>query len=254
MISVVIHTLNSGEFIQQCLESVKDFDEVIVCDMYSEDNTIDIANKYGAKVIMHDPCNGIVEPARTFAVNQVSMDWVFVVDSDEVVPEKLKKYLYKIAASDSSPDALFIPRKNYFMNKYMRAAFPDYQLRFFRKNKFTRWPVTIHSRPEIDGTIKKIPKDKSLAFIHLEKNEIRLFISKTNKYSDWEVERRKDKKYSVAGLIFQPAFLFFQLYVLKGGFRDGKEGFIYTSLRAIYKYITIAKMIERKRLKDQSKL
>ncbi len=253
MISVVIQTLNSGEFIRQCLDSVKDFDEIIVCDMYSDDNTLDIAKEYNTKIVMHNRCNGIVEPARNFALNQATKDWIFVIDSDEVVPPELKDYLYRIIKTDNCPDALFIPRKNYFMNRYMRASFPDYQLRFIRKSRFIEWPKTIHSHPVIEGVIKKVPPKKEFAFIHLEKNGISPTAAKINKYSDQEVERRKYKKETIVGLLFKPTYRFFRAYILKRGFLDGKEGFIYATMRAYYKYLTIAKIIENQKLDFENK-
>ena len=251
-ISVVIQTFNSGKYIRQCLESVHDFDEIVVCDMYSSDNTLSIAEEYGAKIVMHEPC-GIVEPARNFAINQATLDWVLVVDSDEVIPEDLKNQLYKIITSENCPDALYIPRKNFFMNRLMRAAFPDYQLRFFRKNAFKSWPVTIHARPEIKGIISKIPKKESLAIIHLEENWIADWISKINRYTEREIERRKNKRKNIAGMIFQPFYRFFFIYFIKGGFRDGKEGLIFSIIQACYKFFTHAKIIEwQKQLSGQS--
>lgn len=225
------------------MESLKSFDEIIVCDMYSSDDTLNIAKTYGATIVMHEPC-GIVEPARAFAVGQAAQDWVLVVDSDEVIPEALKNYLYQTIASENCPDALYLPRKNYFMNRFMKAAFPDYQLRFFRKNAFKSWPVAIHSRPEIAGNIRKIPEKESLAIIHLEENRITDWISKMNRYTDRELDRRKSKRKNVFGLLFQPFYRFFFIYFIKGGFRDGKAGLIYAMMQAGYKFFTHAKIIE----------
>ena len=252
-ISVIIHTLNSGKHIRQCLESVKRFDEIIICDMYSSDNTLSIAEEYGATIVMHEPGGGIPEPARPFAVRQANKEWVFVVDSDEVIPEALHDYLYQIISSENSPDAFFIPRKNYFMNRFMRSAFPDYQLRFFKKNAFKGWPETIHSCPEIEGNIRKVPKRKSLAIIHIEDNRIGTRISKINRYTDRELEKRKDKRASITGLLFQPFYRFIVAYLIKGGICDGKEGLIHAIMQACYKFVIIAKIMEKqKQQADQS--
>ena len=247
-ISVVIHTLNSGKYIRQCLESVRGFDEIIVCDMYSSDNTLSVAKEYGAVIVMHEPTNGIPEPARTFAVNQTTRDWVLVVDSDEVIPEALKNYLYQTIASENCPDALFLPRKNFFMNRFMRASFPDYQLRFFRKSAFKGWPCVIHSRPEIEGNILKATRKESLAIVHLDENKIVDWISKTNRYTERELERRKNKRKNIVGLLFQPFYRFLFFYFIKGGFRDGKEGLIYAMMQPCYKFFTYVKIIERQKL------
>ena len=246
-ISVVIHTLNSGKCLRQCLESVRDFDEIVICDMYSTDDTLSIAEEYGAKIVMHEPCGGIPEPARAFAVSRATSDWVLVVDSDELIPEALKNYLYKTIVSENCPDALYLPRKNYFMNRFMRAAFPDYQLRFFRKDAFRGWPVVVHARAEIEGIIAEAPKQQSLAIIHLEDNNVKDRISKINRYTDRELEKRKNKRITVAGLLFQPFFRFFIAYFIKGGFRDGKEGLIFAMMQACYKFVMNSKIIERQK-------
>jgi len=242
-ISVIIQTYNSDKHLRQCLESIRGFDEIIICDMYSNDNTLSIAKEYGATIVMHEPC-GIVEPARNFAIHQASLDWILVVDSDEVIPEELKNYLYQIIDSEICPDAIYLPRKNYFMNRFMNASFPDYQLRFFRKSAFKKWPVAIHSRPEIEGKISKAPKKKFLAIIHLDENKISDWISKINRYTDRELERRKNKRKNIAGLLFQSFYRFFFIYFIKGGFRDGKEGLIYALIHGYYKFLTHAKIIE----------
>jgi glycosyltransferase involved in cell wall biosynthesis len=242
-ISVIIQTFNSGKYIRQCLDSVQGFDEIVVCDMYSTDDTLSIAKEYGAAIVMHERC-GIVEPARVFAVSQATCDWVLVVDSDEVIPEALKNYLYRTIVSDDCPDALYLPRKNFFMNRFMRASFPDYQLRFFKKSSFNEWPVIIHSRPKIDGIIHKIPQKESLAIVHLEENRIVDWISKMNRYTERELERRRNKRKNIVGLLFQPFYRFLFIYLIKGGFRDGKEGLIYAMMQACYKFFTHAKIIE----------
>ena len=93
-ISIVINTYNAGEQIVPTLESVKDFDEVVVCDMESTDNTVEIAQQYGCRVVTF-PTEGhnICEPARDFAIHSARNEWVLVVDADEVVPSSLKNIL-----------------------------------------------------------------------------------------------------------------------------------------------------------------
>lgn len=250
-ISVVIQTLNSGNILRECLESVKSFDEIVVCDMYSEDNTLDIAKEYNCKIVMHDRCNGIVEPARDFAIQSASNEWILIVDSDELVSTGLKDYLYSfIQLTENFSSALLIPRKNFFMNKYMHCDFPDYQLRFIKKEKYIHWPVTIHARPDIEGNVEKVPAKESLALIHLDKNRIGNILNKMARYSDREVEKRKKKKENFATLLFKPFFLFIKFYIFRRGFIDGKEGFIYCKLKSLSKSLIIARVIERKELGD----
>ena len=94
-ISVVIQTYNSEQFLERVLNSVKEFDEIVVCDMYSTDRTIEIARKFDCKIVYHKKTD-FCEPARNFAIHSATYDWVLVVDSDEIVPADLKDYLYTL--------------------------------------------------------------------------------------------------------------------------------------------------------------
>ena len=66
-ISVVINTYNAEKYLERVLEAVKGFDEILICDMYSTDNTIPIAQKYNCTIIYHEN-TGYVEPARNYAI------------------------------------------------------------------------------------------------------------------------------------------------------------------------------------------
>lgn len=246
-ISVVIHTYNAEEFLERVLSTVRGFDEILICDMYSTDRTVQIAEKYNCRVIYHENV-GYADPARTYSISQATYDWVFMVDADELVPEALKDYLYNFIQVNPNAGGLKIPRKNYQLGRFMHSYYPDYILRFF-KREGTVWPATVHSQPQIDGEIYSIPaKRKDLAFIHLANESIGLTIKKMNIYTDFEItrERRKNKKYGFFNLLIEPFVRFLRFYIFKGGFKDGIPGFIWACEYAYYKFITIAKSIEAK--------
>ena len=95
-ISVVINTYNAEKFLKRVLDSVKDFDEIVVCDMESTDKTVAIAKEYGCKVVVFPKGDCVsAEPARTFAIQSATMKWVLVLDADELVTPELKEYLYE---------------------------------------------------------------------------------------------------------------------------------------------------------------
>lgn len=127
----------------------------------------------------------------------------------------------------------------------MRSTYPEYILRFFNR-KGAYWPYEIHSRPSHRGPAVKIPaKRTDLAFIHLANEDMHTLINKINKYTDQEKERRR-KKYRPVKFLYDPAFRFFKRYVLKGAFRDGLPGFIYSVNEAIYRYLILAKLEEER--------
>ena len=56
-ISVVINTYNAEKHLREVLDSVKDFDEIVICDMESKDNTLAIAREYGCKIVTFEKKN-----------------------------------------------------------------------------------------------------------------------------------------------------------------------------------------------------
>ena len=242
-ISVVINTYNAEKYLERVLKAVKGFDEILICDMYSTDNTIPIAQKYNCKIIYHENI-GYVEPARNYAIQSAKYPWVLIIDADEIVPPALKDYLYKRIQEENCLSGIRIPMKNYFMGRFMHCVYPSYLLRFVKKEN-TYWPSSIHSQPQIKGKIEVIPSNrKDLAFIHLANDSVSTNIRKTNQYTDNELDKRKNNKYPFWSLIGETTFRFFKLYILKGGFRDGKAGLTYCGLNAFYKFATIAKIWE----------
>lgn len=247
-ISVVVNTYNAEKHLARVLEAVKGFDEVVVCDMESTDGTLDIARRFGCRIVTFPKgqCT-IVEPARQFAIDRAKCKWVLVVDADEIVTEELRDYLYNIIRSEDCPQGLFLARKNFFMGRFIHSTYPDYILRFFVREG-TGWPPYIHTSPIVKGRIDKIPaKRKELALVHLAENSVKDRFEKTNTYTENEVEKKAGKRYGIGALLYRPAFRFFKSYVLKRGFLDGTAGFVYACLEGIYQFAIVSKMMERRR-------
>lgn len=243
-ISVVINTYNASLHLAKVLETVKGFDEIVICDMESTDNTLDIAREYGCKIVTFEKKNyNIVEPARNFAVQSAKNEWVLVVDADELVPNALKEYLYERIKDPNCPCGLFIPRKNYTMNMFLTSTYPDYQLRFLKRDT-VYWPPIIHVVPEVNGPVDKIPANrKDLAFTHISVT-VQAWLERLMKYTENEVKRREGAHVTFGKLLIQPSFHFFKSYILKGGFRYGKIGFIQACRSAIYKFVTLCRLLE----------
>lgn len=254
-ISVVINTYNAAKHLRSVLDSVKDFDEVLLCDMESTDDTLCIFNEFSSREDISCSCRvvtfprenfNIVEPAREFAIHEANSEWVFVVDADEVVSNELRLYLYEIIQQHDALAGLRIPRKNYFMGRYMHCHYPDYVLRFFRRD-LAHWPAVIHCNPEVAGKVDSIPAfRKDLAFEHLANDSVGTIIRKTDQYTENELTKKKYKGYGIMAYLWRPLFRFFKLYILKSGWRDGRPGFIKACLEAQYQFVILAKLDERK--------
>ena len=114
-LTVVIITKNEQDKIARCLESVKWADEIIIVDDLSEDRTVEICQKYGAKVISHKSY-GNFDQQRNIGIDNASSDWILQMDADEVVSEKLKEEIQKIVSNPTNKFVAYkIRRQNFFL-------------------------------------------------------------------------------------------------------------------------------------------
>src|SRR5437879_5905913 len=120
-ISVVINTLNEANIIERAVKSVAWADEVLVCDMNSDDDTPILAKKLEAKVIFikRQP---FVELARNLSISKAEHEWVLILDPDEEVPESLANKLREIVSNNGVTTHVEIPRKNIIFKKWVKAS------------------------------------------------------------------------------------------------------------------------------------
>ena len=243
-ISIVINTYNEEKNLQMCLDHLKDYDEIVVCDMESTDSTLQIAERNGCKIVVFPRGDKhYCEAARDFAIHSASNDWVFVVDADEVVPESMTEHVHNLVANaDSDVSAYLVPRMNYTFGAFAKNTYPDYQLRIMRRSK-AYWPPVIHVRPNIDGKILRIEKLYNYSLIHANEDVCQA-VNKMNGYTNFMVEKYSSKV-SWLKIFFIPQYVFFRYYILKGGFTEGRLGLISSIMKAVYKFILLAKRYER---------
>ncbi len=242
-ISVVIHTYNNEKIIRECLESVKNFDEIVVCDMHSTDKTTEIAKEYNCKIVTHKNI-GWADPARNFAISQASHEWVLVLDSDEKITEDLKNYLYDFIKKPENHTAIRIPRLNFCWGKPLEVLYPDAIIRFFKKDAVF-WPPTVHGTPQMSyGETKVIDKtQRELAILHNYTDSYTGYINTLNKYTSFEVEKMigKGLKINFALAIYKSFFLILEKYFLKKGYKDGVRGAIISITAGFYKFAAYVK-------------
>lgn len=252
-ISVVISTYNEEKNIERVIKSVQWANEVIVCDMYSSDDTVKIAKKLQAKVIYHKN-SGFVEPTRNYAINKAKNEWVLVLDADEEVPAGLKTVLLK-TMGDLTINYLQIPRKNLIFNKWMQAAmwWPDYHIRFFRKGT-VKWSDKIHSKPEAAGDGLTLPAEEQNAIIHYHYSEITQFLDRLNRYTSIEADQLVNNgyKFDWKDLINKPLNEFLSRFFANKGFNDGLHGLALSLLQAFSFIIVYLKVWQKEGFKDQS--
>ncbi|NJN25880.1 MAG: glycosyltransferase family 2 protein [Cyclobacteriaceae bacterium] len=245
-ISVVINTLNAERVLAKCLESVQQAYEIIICDMHSDDTTVEIAKQFGCKIFYHER-TGIVEPARNWAMDQTTGDWILILDADEVVTAQLWEFLVEYA-ENPKPDhfACNVTRETAVLGKILPSWRQSKCKRFWKKGVCT-FSTSIHSTPPTKYGKDFSIKGKNLYIVHYHLPSISSFNEKIDRYTDFEIERfvAKNQKFSFIKMMTKTYFEFFRYYILKGAIFEGLHGFLFAKLKAHYKFVQWAKLYER---------
>lgn len=253
-ISVVINTLNEEKNIERAIKSVQWADEILVCDMHSDDDTAVIAKKLGAKVIFHKR-TGYVEPARNFAISKAEGDWIFILDADEECPEPLAKRLQEMVSKNIVSTFVEIPRKNLIFDKWVKSSgwWPDYNIRFFKKGAVT-WNNQIHRPPKTEGQGIKLPEEERWAIIHYHYTSVEQFIERLNRYSGIQAKELRDKgiDFTWTDLIQKPLREFLSRFFAQRGFEDGVHGLVLAFLQAFSELVVYLKLWEMQGFKEGS--
>jgi glycosyltransferase involved in cell wall biosynthesis len=249
-VSVVINTRNEEANLPYALRSVATWvDEIVVVDMESEDGTVEIAESFGAKVFSHAPL-GFADPARAFAVNKSTCDWILLLDADELVPRPLSAHLLEMAATDRA-DVADIAMRNFLLGAELGytkwGPHQSRHKRFFKRNS-VRMTAKIHNYYEpLKGTrIERLPAQPDLCLIHFNYVDIEQFLSKLNRYTSIEAEEalaRGETTYALQA-IFLALKEAVSRYFRSQGYRDGWRGLYLSLLMGVYRLVAQAKLTE----------
>ncbi|EKD90466.1 MAG: glycosyl transferase family protein [uncultured bacterium] len=252
-ISVVINTFNEEAVLERAIKSVFWADEILVCDMHSDDNSAVLAKKLGAKVILYKKVN-FVEPARNFAISKTENEWILILDPDEEVPDGLEGKLREIIDGEGVTTYVEIPRKNIIFGKWVKASqwWPDYNIRFFKKGS-VNWSNKIHRSPKTEGQGIKLRSEERWAIIHHHYESVSQFIKRMDRYTDIQARELREEGYDFdwKDLIKKPLSEFLGRYFANRGFEDGLHGLSLSFLQAFSFLVVYLKVWENKGFNDQ---
>ena len=248
-ISVVINTYNEEINLERAINSVKAWvNEVLVCDMNSQDNSAVVAKKLGAKVIFHKHID-FVEPARNFAISKAENEWVLIMDPDEEIPESLSKKLLEIVKDLGVTTFVEIPRKNMIFGKWVKGSmwWPDYNIRFFKKGAVA-WSDQIHRPPKTEGQGIKLSLDERWAITHYHYDSISQFSTRMDRYTTVQARelKREGNEFLWTDLLTKPLSEFLSRYFAHRGFEDGLHGLALSLLQAFSFLVVYLKLWEMK--------
>ena len=265
-LSVVLLTFNEEANLPACLESLKELNsELFIVDSGSTDRTREIATRFGAAITEH--------PFETHAKQwdwvlrnlPISTEWVLAIDADQrLTPElraEISDFLKNRARANGDLGGCYIKRRQIFRGKWIKHGgyYPKYLLKLFRRDQ--AWSdqtdlVDHHFR--VKGKVAKLQND--LVEDNRNEADIRIWIEKHNRYAvlqareeisrtingngrlsiralfgtpDERVLWRK-RVWSKLPLYVRPALYFFYRYILRLGFLDGKQGFIFHFMQAFW--------------------
>lgn len=267
-ISIFIQTLNEEQNLVGLLESVAWSDDIVVLDSLSSDSTELIAREHGCRWFTREYDGRGTH--QNWAMENIDFkhNWVFYLDADERMTEELKDEILAIANNpDEKCVAYYCGRKNFFQGKWIKRAMPpSYIMRFFQPD-YVRFQRKAHPVPVIKGEVGYI---KNL-FIHFNFSKgINEWIERHNLYSTFEAEetmkalkenpvrfgnlfagdamtRHLELKNLSFRLPFRPTLKFLYMYLLRGGFLDGRAGLTYCQLQKMYEWQIVLKVRELKR-------
>lgn len=280
-VSVLIPIRNEEGNLPRCLASVAWADEIVVVDSQSTDRSVALAQRFGVEVVQFH-FNGIWPKKKNWALETIPFrhEWVLILDADEVMPVDAAAEIGDVIKADGHGCAgYWINRRFMFMGRWLRHAYyPNWNLRLF-KHRLGRYERLVqgatqsgdnevHEHIMVQGTTGRLRCEMD----HYAFASIDVFVEKHNRYSNWEarleleegldhtrastlqsrhVRARRLLKRAVRRLPCRPLLRFIYVYIFQAGFLDGREGYIFARLHAVYEFLAVAKAAE---LRQQRRL
>jgi len=274
-VSVLILTRNEEANIAACLRSLRWAEEISVVDSLSTDRTVEIAKSLDARVYPHS-FEGYAKQRNWALANlPLSYGWVLMLDADERIPAALAEEVTQAIRNDGDGHAgFYLKYRRIFLGRFLRhgGLYPTWLLRLYKRQlvRFEERPVNEHVI--LEGRAGYL----SQPFDHQDLRPLSDWVARHNRYADLEAEeylrerfgggyqdsiparfrgKQPERKrwiklrvWNRLPLLLRPFLFFFRNYFLKGGFLDGREGFIYHVLWSFwYQFLISVKIIERQR-------
>jgi glycosyltransferase involved in cell wall biosynthesis len=224
-VSVYIIAFNEAEKIRDAVLSVLWADEIVVADSNSTDGTRQIAERLGARVVQI-AFNGFGD-LRNRAIEACRGDWIFSLDADERCTPEVRDEVLRIVAAADSLDVYRVPRRNYFMGRWIRHSgwYPNFrQPQLFRRGAlaYTLEPVHEGYRLLTDRPLGVLAN----AIWQFPFRNLGEVVAKLNRYSTLGAAKVPPGRASMARALTSASWAFVKHLVFKRGLLDGWAGFV----------------------------
>lgn len=249
-ISVALATFNEENNIVDCIESAKKLsNDIVIVDGYSLDRTFDLAKKHGAQVFQREN-KKMFNVNKNFAIKNCKGEWVFLLDADERITEKLAKEIKEKINENPPENGFYINRKNWFLGGFLTkgGAYPDSVIRLFKKNKGFLPENDVHEQVKIQGQVGNLHQD----IIHLADPSFSRYLLRANRYTERTAENLKESKPSKGFMgvfyymVIKPLITFLKIYFRHSGYKDGFRGFVWALFSAAHHFYAYSKYLTNK--------
>ena len=257
-ITIIGH--NNERHLRELLPTLNWVNEVLYLDCESEDDSIKIAQKNGAKVFKKKNDFNFYEK-RNFINNKSKNEWVFFLDPDERVPENLKIEIIEKFKTNPTNNAFSLKRRNFFFAKFLAFGgfYPDIQTRIYQKSDAWFPKSYIHEKLAFKNK-NAIHLENDL--LHYSYDSIKQYFDKFNFYTSLEAKNLLEKKLSINAVNFlsyfflKPLNTFLGGFFFKRGYKDGFSGFLaafFSALNFPLRYAKLWELHEQKNSLERSK-
>lgn len=252
-LSIALAVYNEEDNLAACLDSIKDLaSEIVIVDGKSTDQTVKIAEKFGAKVISEENRTNF-HINKQIAIDACTQPWILQLDADERVSTMLLEEIRRVISADptSQPDAYYFKRRNYFLGRWMNKGgmYPDPVIRLFQKGKARLPQKTVHELMTVDGTTGWLSED----LLHIADPNFSRYLLRSNRYTSLQAEEWM-KEGNIGTniwsiflyLIWLPFVRFLSIYFRHKGFMDGFPGFVFAWFSGLHIASSYVKYWEQK--------
>lgn len=222
---------NEAHHLRECLDTLTWADEIVVLDAGSQDETCAIASEYTDNVSVNMDWQGFgVQRQRAEAL--ASHEWILMVDADERITPALQKSIQE--AVQGGPAVFSLGRLSWCFGRFIRHSgwYPDWVARLYPKGQASYNAALVHEKLVVpDGlTVKRLSGD----LLHYTYRDLRHYLEKSAHYAQaWSEQRAAQGKTATLASGFTHGLAcFVKMYLLKAGFKDGKQGFLLALLSA----------------------
>lgn len=240
-LSAVIITLNCIRQLEACLDSLGPVDDVIVVDSGSDDGTMELAQRRGARVIEREWLGFGAQ--KQHGVEQAGCDWVLCIDADERLSSELRASIV-LALAAPRFRAYEFARCNRFMGRYLRhgEGYPDWSLRLFDR-RAARWSNDpVHEKVMTETPVGRLHGD----LLHDSADSLDGYLAKQNRYTSLAAQAfvAQGRTAHLGHLLFSPWVRFVKFFFFRLGLLDGVPGLVHTLIGCSNSFIKYAKIFD----------